>query len=149
MSGLVGVMVAREYGSTVSVAGFLVDLWCMGVKDAWPPKTMSRVKLPEYRNLFFRSFGGAWVPAPLDLAQNLVLGAVEHAKSLGLDPHEDYQKAVGHLGEWAGPGDITFGKNGKPFYINGPHDNALEVISKLRASAGAGNFDSLLMGGPI
>lgn len=147
-SGLAGVLVAREHGSSVSVVGFLVDVWCLGVKDAWPPKTMNRVKLPEYRARFFSSFRQPSLSAPLDLAQHLVFGAVDYAKAMGLDPHPDYLKSVGHLGEWNGPSDITFGRDGKPLYINGPHDDAFGIISKLRASVGDDGFHYVLGGSP-
>ena len=45
-SGLVGVLVARDTGSTVLACGFLVDVFCLGVKDTNGPKTMDRRKLP-------------------------------------------------------------------------------------------------------
>lgn len=37
-SGLVIVVVARERGSSVRVCEFLVDTWCLGVKNALGPK---------------------------------------------------------------------------------------------------------------
>src|ERR1017187_3581752 len=47
-SGLVGVVVAREHGSSVSACGYLVDVWCLGVKNCMGPKTMDRRKLPDF-----------------------------------------------------------------------------------------------------
>src|SRR5215469_2965042 len=32
-SGLVGILVARDAGAAVSVCGYLVDAWCLGVKE--------------------------------------------------------------------------------------------------------------------
>jgi hypothetical protein len=29
---------------------------------------------------------------------------------------------------WTGPSDITFGRDGKPFYMQGPYDNPMAVI---------------------
>lgn len=52
-SGLVGVLVARDTGSTVVACGFLVDVFCLGVKDTNGPKTMGRRKLPEFTRTFF------------------------------------------------------------------------------------------------
>jgi hypothetical protein len=139
-SGLMGVLVAREHGSSVSAAGFLVDVWCMGVKNTQGPKTMDRRKLPDFLRHFFRAFSQPPVAAPLELARHAVFGAVDYARGLGLEPHPDFAKCAGHLGEWTGPSDITFGRDGMPLYIEGPHDNALAVISKLRQTAGEGNF---------
>ena len=44
---------------------------------------------------------------------------------------------------WEGSSDVTFGCDGKPTYIQGPHDNAVNVIQTLRRSVGDGNFDYL------
>lgn len=146
-SGLIGVLVAREHGSSVSAAGFLVDVWCMGVKNADGPKTVDRRKLPDFSRKFFSMFSHPPVPAPLDLAQHVVFGAVEYARDLGLEPDPDYAKCAGHLGKWSGPSDITFGRDGKPLYIAGPYDDPFRVVSTLRKTAGEGNFD-FIMGVP-
>lgn len=139
-SGLMGVLVAREHGSSVSAAGFLVDVWCMGVKNTHGPKTMDRRKLPDFLRHFFRAFSQPPVPAPLELARHAVFGAVDYARGLGLEPYHDFGKCAGHLGEWAGPSDITFGRDGTPLYIEGPRDNAFSVISTLRKTVGEDNF---------
>jgi hypothetical protein len=47
-SGLADVLVAREHGSGVSAWGYLVDVWCLGVKNCIGPKTMERRKLPDF-----------------------------------------------------------------------------------------------------
>jgi hypothetical protein len=145
-SGLVGVLVARDTGSTVSACGFLVDVFCLGVKNTNDPKTMDRRKLPD----FVRDFFGAWshrppVPAPLELARHIVFGAVDYARSLGFEPHPDFAKGAALLGDWEeGSSDVTFGQDGKPFYINGPRDNTYGIIAKLRQTVGDGNFDYLV-----
>jgi hypothetical protein len=41
-SGLVLVVVAREQGSSARVCEFLVDTWCLGVKNALGPKSVER-----------------------------------------------------------------------------------------------------------
>jgi hypothetical protein len=45
-SGLVGVLVARDTGSTVVACGFLVDVFCLGVKNTNGPKTIDRRQAP-------------------------------------------------------------------------------------------------------
>lgn len=145
-SGLVGVLVARDTGSTVLACGFLVDVFCLGVKDTNGPKTMDRRKLPDFTRTFF----SAWpsqppVAAPLDLARHVVFGAVDYARSLGFEPHPDFAKGVSLLGDWeAGSSDVTFGQDGKPFYINGPRDDTYGILAKLRQTVGGGNFDYLV-----
>src|SRR5215471_1116451 len=67
-SGLVIVVVARGRGSSVRVCEFLVDTWCLGVKNALGPKPVERRKLPSFRADAFRSYPGAPVEVPLVLA---------------------------------------------------------------------------------
>ncbi|TDC85595.1 helix-turn-helix domain-containing protein [Actinomadura sp. 7K507] len=143
-SGLAGVFVARAAGhNRVSAVGFLIDVWCLGVKDAWPPKEMTASRLPEYTDRFFRSFSGRFVPAPAELARHLVFGAVDYARSLGFEPHSDFAAASELLRPWAPPSAITFGKDGKPFFISGPRDNAQKIINTLERTAGSGKYDYL------
>jgi hypothetical protein len=145
-SGLVGVLVARDTGSTITACGFLVDAFCLGVKNTNGPKTMDRRKLPDFVRVFFSAWSGQPpVPAPLELARHIVFGAVDYARSLGFEPHPDFAKGAALLGDWeAGSSDVTFGHDGKPLYINGPRDNTYGIIATLRQTAGEGNFDCLI-----
>ena len=141
--GLVGVIVARRHRSRrVSVCGYLVDVYCLGVKNALGPDVMNDRDLPSFVEMFFRPFeeAGGPVEAPLELARHLVWGAAGYAHSLGFSPHPDFQPASGHLGMWQESSDITFGRDGVPFYIQGPYDNLAAVTRTLTQSVGAGNF---------
>jgi hypothetical protein len=79
-SGLIIVVVARERGSSVRVCEFLVDTWCLGVKNALGPKPVDRRKLPSFCADAFRSYPGAPVEVPLVLAQRIVFGAIGYAR---------------------------------------------------------------------
>jgi hypothetical protein len=139
-SGLVSILVARDQGSTVSVCGYLVDVWCLGVKNAIGPKTVQRRKLPSFIDDYYRAVAVTPVAAPLDLARQAVFGAVEYARGLGFEPHPDFAKAAGLLGAWDGVCDIAFGRDGQPMYIQGPYDDASRITRTLRGSVGDGNF---------
>jgi len=142
-SGLAGVVVARRHRPRrVSVCGYLVDVYCLGVKDALGPDVMNDRDLPAFLRTFFSAFGDATAPieAPLDLARHLVWGAVDYARELGFSPHSDFQPTRGHLGEWQETSDITFGRDGVPFYVQGPYDTPGTVIRTLTRSVGDGNF---------
>lgn len=145
-SGLVGVFVARDKGSTVLACGFLVDVFCLGVKDTNGPKTVDRCKLPDFIRTFFSAWSGRTpVPAPLELARHIVFGAVDYARSLGFEPHPGFAKGAALLGNWeAGSSDVAFGHDGKPLYINGPRDDTYGTMTKLRQTVGDGNFDYLV-----
>src|SRR6266704_4000337 len=74
------------------------------------------------------------------VAANVVFGAIEYAHELGFEPHPDFAGCASLLGPWEGSSDITFGREGKPMYIQGPHDDATSIIRTLRRSVGDDNF---------
>jgi hypothetical protein len=142
-SGLAGVLVARAHPRIVgdsTMCGYLVDTYCLGVKDALGPRPMGRRGLRRFVDRFFDGFGRPPVEAPVDLAQHLVLGAVAYARGLGFEPHRDFLPAAGHLGELAGPSDIGFGRDGKPEYVQGPYDDADRILRTLEANVGRDKF---------
>jgi hypothetical protein len=140
--GLVGVLVARRgRPGRLTVGGYLVDVYCLGVKNALGPMVMGDRDLDQIRGAFFgRMGGGAPLPAPLDLVQHLVLGAVGYARTLGFSPHPDFAEVAGLLGEWSGPSAITFGHDGVPTYFDGPDDDPRAVLRTLTRTVGEGNF---------
>lgn len=68
-------------------------------------------------------------------------GAIEYARGLGFEPHRSFDEVKAHLGPLTSPSRITFGKDGRPLYISGPHDNPGSVIRTLERTAGAGNYN--------
>ncbi|SBT49237.1 hypothetical protein [Micromonospora narathiwatensis] len=145
--GLTGVMVARRDDRGVSLAGFLVDTYCLGAKNAVPPTMLDQYDMPYFVAEFFGAYPDPPMRAPIDLARNLVFGAVDFAWRLGFEPHQDYHSAVGHLGLWQPPGRIAFGRNGRPLFIQGPHDDVGRVIRTLDRSVGAGNYEYTILAG--
>lgn len=145
-SGLVTVVAARERGGgKVSVCGYLVDVYCLGVKNAFGPRSVDRRKLAVFLGEFFGAYDAPPLAAPAELARHLVFGAVEYAQALGFDPAPDFEACAGHLGPWAGPSAIRFGRDGKPLFIQGPHDDPAPIMSTLRRSVGQDNFHFLVV----
>lgn len=145
-SGLAGVVVAQRHGPRrVSVCGYLVDVYCLGVKNALGPEVMNDRELPAHLDRFFAPFHATEAPVavPLELARHLVWGAVDYARGLGFQPHPDFEAAAGHLGPWAETSVITFGRDGRPFFILGPHDDPIRVMRTLTRSVGKDNFHHL------
>lgn len=140
-SGAVSVMLARRHRHhRVSVCGYLVDAWCLGVKDALGPRVIDVGELRGTLDHFFGAYGAAPVEAPIELAQELVLGAVDYARELGFEPHPDFAPARDHLGSWSGSGAIRFGREGKPYFIQGPNDRAERIMATLRDAVGEDGF---------
>ena len=142
-AGLVNVVVAREHGSSVTACAYLVDAWCLGVKNCIGPKSMDRRRLPDFVSQVFSVADHTPVSAPPELAQHLLFGAVDYARGMGLEPHTDFTKCVHVLGEWSGPSDIAFGRDGVPMYMQGPHDDMFAILATLRKTVGDGNFHYL------
>jgi hypothetical protein len=145
--GLATVLVAREsrHGDKLTVTGYLVDCYCLGVKDVIGPRTIERGSYGAFLQGCFQAFHGARVEVPLELARELVHGAVDYARRLGFEPYRGFAAAATQLGEFTGPARIGFGDHGRPSYISGPRDNAQRVIQTLRRTVGEGNFDFLAL----
>ena len=135
--GLAAVLIARSAGrDTVSACGYLVDLYCLGVKDVIGPRILNDQQHAQFPRTFFAGYRQPPVAAPIELAQQLVLGAARYARSLGFEPAAGFDAVRGHLGDWSGVRAVTFGRQGRPEYIQGPYDDAGQVEGTLRGSAG-------------
>jgi hypothetical protein len=146
--GLVSVLVARRHKfDKVTVCGYLVDVYCLGVKNALGPETMDDLGLQQFVRAFFDGYHDDPIEAPIELAREIVFGSADYARGLGFDPHPDFETARGHLGAWTGPSTITFGKAGKPVYVSGPHDNPRQIIRTLERTAGPGNYEFVSIAG--
>jgi hypothetical protein len=145
--GLVSLLVARRHRfDKVSMCGFLTDVYCLGVKNVLGPDITDELALRQFVPTYYTAYPHGWQSAPIELAQHLVFGAIAYARSLGFEPHPDFGDAAEHLGDWEGPSAITFGKDGKPFYICGPNDNPRHVIKTLEHAVGPPpNFDFVIM----
>ncbi len=102
--GLVTALVARRrrHRRSVTVSIYLLDAYCLGVKNAMGPDNMKDQAL---RRLMDHVFSGYHAPpvSAIELVCDLVLGAAEYAYRLGFAPHPDFERARAHLGpvDWA------------------------------------------------
>lgn len=137
-NGLVIVAVARAVRpGRLTVANFLVDPWCLGVKNA-DARSLAADRLDGWRSNTYRSFPDGSLACSIELARHFVLGAAAWAEALGFAPHPDFAAARPVLGPWQGPSAIQFGKDGAPAYFQGPHDDLAHVMSTLAAAHAQG-----------
>jgi hypothetical protein len=143
MNGALAIVsVARQVAhNRLTVCTYMVDLWCLGVKDTLGPRKVDQTAYKQLINAVYRGFPEGTQEITLEQAQALVFSAVDYAAQLGLSPHRDFEKSRAHLGEWSGEPKIQCGRNGKPFYVSGPYDNPNKIIKTLREKVGEGNFD--------
>ncbi len=140
-AGLASVTVARDRSGKVSVCVFLVDTHCLGLKDTIGPRLMSRSGLRRFLEMEYESFGGRYVEVPLELARQLVFGAIDFARDLGFQPHWELAPCAPHLGMWGGNCAIRFGRFGKPMYVSGPYDDVGRTLETLERSVGPDGYD--------
>ncbi len=148
--GMGSVLIVRRVGTQHAFALFLVDVYCLGVKDAMG-RFYSTAQLGEtLADLSSRQPFDAVSPG---VARGFVEAAVEYAQSLGLPPHADYRKVTPIWGNTVAepvPEKYQFGKDGRPCYVNGPYDDIArqrQIVETLRMRVGEGNFD-VFLGGP-
>lgn len=142
VAGLAYVVVARQRprAAKARVCCYLVDTQCLGVKDTIGPRQVRLDRLDVFLDNAYGAYDAGRVEAPLELAQHLVLGAVEFARGLGFEPHPDFRPCAPHLGSWSGPSAIRFGRHGQPMYIAGPYDDPDRVLRTLERSVGEGSY---------
>jgi hypothetical protein len=120
---------------------FLVDLACLGVKNAYARGFDSR---SEYRDLVATiEERQPLQSADLDLVAKIIREGIAYARELGFKPHRDYNLASVLLegaNPDASPVDIPVGSGGMPFFVAGPYDNPAKIINQLTRAVGAGNF---------
>lgn len=142
--GMHSLIVARQISATELVtAGFLVDRYCLGIKDAWV--YLGGREQYEKTQKHLRQEGELeyWQP---EQACKFVLGAVNYARQLGLAPHPGWDKAKAIFlgvepGKWNG--EFEYGENGKPHFISGPHDSGEKcrfILNVLTKTCGPDNF---------
>ena len=80
-------------------------------------------------------------------------GGIDYAAQFGIRPHRDFRRSQLILDPPdAHPrtGAVVFGKDGKPLYVQGPHDNVQAILRQLDRTAGEGKTHYLLqIGDPM
>lgn len=147
-TGLGNVIVARKTPEgNIAVSAFIVDVFCLGVKDAFFMLLAEDDYEVQLKLGFMQTQGCAFEKIHQSCAKKLLEGAIAYADNLGFKAHPDYKNAANILkGVDAGacPVAYVYGKDGKPFYISGPHESPARVekiIDTLRKKCGDGGFD--------
>ena len=143
-SGIGMVILTRKTSRhKLALAGFLVDSYCLGVKDAF----FREADEAEMEELI----DGLETTAPFEAvdpsyARKLLRDAVAYARSLGLAPAADYAAIEPLFGDAAADAcdvQFEFGFQGKPLYVPGPTNSPTEIrrqIDHLRRRLGADGF---------
>jgi hypothetical protein len=128
-------------------AAFLVDVYCLGVKDAfWRADTRQ-----EYENVI-QKMSEVQEMRPINPAclAKIIAGAVEYAQSLGFQPHPDYRHAsmlLAGIDPSACRERFAFGRDGKPLYIQGPNESLAQARAIMERVHSMGGHYVLMMPG--
>jgi hypothetical protein len=144
-TGLGEVVVCRfKNDGRVEAGIFLVDVFCLGVKNAFFGVFPSEEEFRE--TVLVHSLANAQV-RPGSWGRKLVEGAVSYARSLGISPQSDYKKGdkvFGGIQAEECEENFAFGQNGRPFFIQGPDDDPAaceRIINALTIRLGEDGFD--------
>jgi hypothetical protein len=143
--GLGYVCLSRKLpGQQVAFGLFLVDRYCLGVKNA-VAEIAARSVYDNRVTRQLRTEYGSHDMKPA-CARNFVEGAVAYARDLGLQPHSDYRTArliFGDINAAECTEEFEYGKNGQPLFIAGPYDTEARcrtILATLARSRGPGGF---------
>ena len=149
-TGITPVIVARiQDNDRIMFGVYMVDYYCLGIKNAY-------TRVDYSRNRFERELPKLCANVPVscsvELAHELIYGALEYAEKLGFEPHPDFSKQkadqiLDPVDAHPRTNGVTFGKDGKPLYVSGPYDSEMKsrsVINTLTRTCGPGNFDYLV-----
>ena len=141
-SGIGYLIIARqESAEGLIFAVFLVDVRCLGVKDAfWRTGTPGELKE------LLRKIEGIQTMRPIspEALVKIITGAVAFARSFGFSPHPDHHHAallLAGIDPATCPQEFIYGRDGKPFYVQGPHESfaQAEAITR-RIQEARGHF---------
>ena len=133
---------------SVAVVVFLIDRYCLGVKDA----LADVVGRYSYDKDFVTKMQSKFTSREVSPAtvRKLVEEAVAYAAGLGFAPHADYHKAkpiFGTIDPRESTEEFEFGKDGKPFFIAGPNDTpqrCRQIMAVLAHDLGPDGFHYLI-----
>jgi hypothetical protein len=142
--GIGNVLVSRQLpDGEVAYGGFLVDPWCLGVKNALL-RAGSEARYEDLvEHLLVEESLEEVEPA---YAKKLILDATAYARDLGFAPHPNYREAARMLegiDAAACREAFSFGHEGKPNFISGPNDTPArcrQILDTLRTRLGPEGF---------
>lgn len=109
-------------GHQLTIGCFLVDAWCLGVKNSFL-RTVDAGGFERMRAKLAQS-GPMRAVDPAD-ARKLLREVTAWTQARGIAPHREFaaiEKLFGDVDPAASTAVFAFGRDGEPFYMQGPHD---------------------------
>lgn len=135
-------IIRKQPSGFFSIALFLVDTYCLGVKNVIVNANLTSFDIDEMTSRVLQSSSIRNVsPAAF---HNHIYAAVDYAESIGFQPCKDFKLAEYLLDPDLiddGIDEVELGKDGKPLFIAGPFDKVNSIVATLNRTVGEGNYD--------
>ena len=93
--GITPVVVARlQEANRIMFGVYMVDLYCLGIKDAF---TRADYTLNRFNRELPKFCADDPIPCSVELAHEVIYGALEYAAKLGFQPHPDFNRQMADL----------------------------------------------------
>ena len=141
--GIGYVIVSRKNNNDIAMGVYLVDVFCLGVKDCYYRDT-DIYNYRDFLDTVKESTGGVKL-VDFVYAHTLIHKVIEYAQSLGFKPCKDFAKLQKMLIDIPISEKLkfNFGKGGKPLYCQGPYETAAtvkKILQTLDTNVGVGNY---------
>lgn len=144
--GLGHVIVTRNHtGGKVSMADYLVDIYCLGVKDSF-----YRIRMEDYEVEDIVDQLDA-KECSYHEAHNWVYGAIAFAEEAGIEPEKGFNLTQFMLEEDNDEIPLIeyeYGKDGKHFLVAHSRQEANKYLPLLEKNLGEGNYDFIVEATP-
>ncbi len=139
---IANITVARKHSNgNISSASYLVDLYCLGVKDTGFQFNISPLDYEEFLEEMHSAY--EFIKIDYKLAHNIIFAGYEFALNIDINPHPEFSKTTMYFLEEDNDNvdliDIECGQNGKPMIIKNS-DNFKEaniLFNRLSESLGS------------
>lgn len=132
--GLATILIIRRHLETGKFlfCMFMIDTFCLGLKDVFYNLDMDADDIKK----LIDSHPYEMKNNDYQHCRSLILGGIDFAGKFGFEPHSDWEKAKNFIeADKPYSKGHTFGRKGKPFYIDGPFDDVDKIMKILdRAS---------------
>ncbi|NYZ69679.1 hypothetical protein H0A36_27060 [Endozoicomonas sp. SM1973] len=113
-------IVRRANDGRLFMGNYLIDTWCLGVKDAF----VREVSFAQLDDFLSKHSMDKHTPA---YCKALIMSSIEYGKQNNFKPNLDdkSKKFIAAIQYDPSSYQFEFGKEGEAFYISGPHDDEL------------------------
>ena len=149
--GMANICISRRHSNgNITLCLYLVDINCLGIKDTGYYFNLEKDYYDEFTAKFTSGMENVQ-KIEYNLAHNIIYAGLEFAETFYFKPKSDFTTVTSHFLEEDTDDipiiEIECGKDGKPFYFQGPyetHFEAMQIKKKLENNPGKGNYHYLM-----